>query len=134
MSGSNVIGVIVTHGRLAEAIVQTAGGIVGDFDDCIAISNKSKAPADLRGELQRLIDSKPDANFVIFVDFLGGSCSQACLTLESRPGRLAVVSGVNLPMFLAFLNKRREVEFGKLADEIIDRGTNSIKVLDPSKL
>ena len=45
-----------------------------------------------------------------------------------------IISGINLPMLLAFLNKRGEVPFEELVEAIVERSYNSIQVLDPSKI
>jgi mannose/fructose-specific phosphotransferase system component IIA len=45
-----------------------------------------------------------------------------------------VVSGVNLPMLLAFLNKRNEVSFERLPAELAARGRESIQSVDTDQL
>jgi PTS system mannose-specific IIA component len=132
-----VAGIVVTHGNLAEELIRTAHTVYGEFSDCHALSNASKSPDALTKEIESVIESVKGRPCIIFVDFLGGSCSHACLMHASARDiarEIPIVSGVNLPMLLAFLNKRDEVPFDQLADAIVERSHNSIQVLDPSKI
>ncbi|MDH3215554.1 MAG: hypothetical protein OEN01_04575 [Candidatus Krumholzibacteria bacterium] len=125
-----VTGIVVTHGKLAEELLHTAGMIYGAFDHCHALSNASKSPQVLAQEIESLIDAVGGSSCIIFVDFIGSSCTHACLkTVGDRP-LMQVITGVNLPMILAFLNKRDEVPFDELMAAIVQRSFDSIRVLD----
>jgi len=126
--------IIVTHGKLAEELIETARTVFGDFSDCVAVTNEGKSPNALFEEMKLLIDALEGNPCIVFVDFTGGSCCHACMRLKVDRDDLAVISGVNLPMLLAFLNKRDAVPFGQLPDEILDRGHNSIRLVDPNNL
>jgi len=126
--------IIVTHGRLAQELVETARRIFGDFDSCAAVTNEGKSPNALYEEVRQLVDARKGEPCVVFVDFTGGSCCHVCLRLQVERKDVAVISGVNLPMLLAFLNKRDSVPFEHLADEILERGRNSIRLVDPETL
>ena len=126
-----VTGIVVTHGMLAQELLQTARKIFfGDFSDCYAVSNITKSPTVLSDELSSLISACREEPCLVFVDFFGGSCSYACLKLLDTHKNIQVISGVNLPMLLAFLNKREEVPFEHLSREIVERGRTSIQVLE----
>jgi PTS system mannose-specific IIA component len=129
-----VAGIVVTHGKLGEELLDTARGVYGDFNCCYALSNASKSSQALAKEIGAIMDSVGGSSCVVFVDFMGGSCSHACLKLAAARPRTQVISGVNLPMILAFLNKRGEVPFEELPRVILERSYDSIKVLDPSKI
>ena len=129
-----VKGIVVTHGRLAEELLQTAVRIFGVFSDCHAVSNVNKSPQALTDELSRLIPAPDWGDCILFVDFFGGSCSYACFRLLDSHSNIQVISGVNLPMFLAFLNKRQEVGFNDLPGEIVERGKSSIQILTRENL
>jgi mannose/fructose-specific phosphotransferase system component IIA len=45
-----------------------------------------------------------------------------------------MVTGVNLPMLLAFLYRRSEVQFEKLPGELVERGLKSIQELNSENL
>lgn len=126
-----VAGIIVTHGRLAEELIDTAKIIYGDFSECYALTNDGKSPHILFEEVRLLIQALEGTPCVVFVDFVGGSCCHACVRLKVERGDVPVITGVNLPMLLAFLNKRNTVPFDRLPGEILERGHSSIQSMEP---
>jgi len=130
-----VQGIIVTHGNLAEEFLETAKTIFGDFDGCYPVSNSRKSPQVLVQEIEEILDSiNSDRPVLIFIDFWGGSCCHACLTVNQKRQNTRLITGVNLPMLLAFLNKRETVPIDALVDDLIVRGQNSVRVLDVESL
>jgi len=129
-----VAGIIVTHGRLGEELVETAKRVYGDFADCYAVSNEGKSPGALHDEIDAIVKSLGSVQCVVFVDFVGGSCCHACTRLKLERADIPVVTGVNLPMLLAFLNKRDSIPFDRLPEEILDRGVGSIHLVDPERV
>jgi mannose/fructose-specific phosphotransferase system component IIA len=129
-----VKGIVVTHGRFAEELLLTAGRIFGDFSDCHAVTNVNKSPQALTDELAGLIPNPAKGGCILFVDFFGGSCSYACFKLLGSFSNIQVISGINLPMFLAFLNKRDEIGLNDLPGEIVERGKDSIQILTRESL
>lgn len=136
MSGSASVtkmisAIVVTHGSLAREFIATAHNIYGAFGGVHAVSNDGKTPQSLVSELEAIIEAGgPDDSYVILVDFIGGSCGHATLSVERRHRNVRVVSGVNLPMILAFLNKRSEINIERLPSELASRGRDSIHAID----
>lgn len=122
--------IVTTHGNLAGELIATAQEIYGDVSNCHAVTNRHKSPQALREELEAILDSGgPDDRFILFVDFFGGSCTHACMSVKLDHPDVRLVTGVNLPMFLAFLYKRNEVRFEDLPRELLTRGQESIQVV-----
>jgi len=128
-----ITGIVLTHGDIARELLNAAERVYGTFTHCHAFSNSGKAPAALREELEAVVDAAED-EVLVFVDFMGGSCSHACLQLALNHGNVRLVGGVNLPMLLAFLNKREELSLDRLVEAVLERGHNSIQRLDPRNL
>jgi PTS system mannose-specific IIA component len=126
-----VIGIIVTHGMLASELIATAKVIYGEFAGCYAVTNTAKSPQALLDEINSLINANRESRCVVFTDFFGGSCCHVCMKLRMERDDVPVITGVNLPMILAFLNKRDMIPFDGLPGEIIGRGHQSIQVIDP---
>ncbi len=127
--------IVVTHGKLAQEFIATAQKIYGNVKGVYAVSNDDTTPQALASHIDAIIESGgPDDGFVILVDFLGGSCGHATLSVERRRRNVRVVSGVNLPMLLAFLNKRADVSFERLPAELASRGRDSIHAVDTDQL
>jgi mannose/fructose-specific phosphotransferase system component IIA len=127
--------IVVTHGRLGAELVATARRILGDFTGVYSISNEDKTPQMLAEEIEAIMEhAGPDDAYVLLVDFLYGSCGHATLAVERNHRNVRIVSGVNLPMMLAFLNKRNEVNFERLPSELAARGRDSIQSVDTDQL
>lgn len=134
-SNKMIAAIVVTHGKLAQEFIATAQKIYGNVKGVYAVSNDDTTPQALASQIDAIIESGgPDDAFVILVDFLGGSCGHATLSVERRRRNVRVVSGVNLPMLLAFLNKRADVTFERLPAELASRGRDSIHAVDTDQL
>ena len=72
----------------------------------------------------------PASPAIIFVDLLGGSCSLAGSRFLA-PGRVQLLTGVNLPMVIAFLQGRRREPLPALVQGILLRGHRGIQGLPP---
>lgn len=126
-----VIGIVVTHGNLAEELIATAKTIYGDFVGCHGVTNRAKSPQALLDELYGLLETNNVSRCIVFTDYFGGSCGHVCMKLRMERDDVPIITGVNLPMILAFLNKRDSIPFEGLPGEIIGRGHNSIQLVDP---
>lgn len=126
--------ILVTHGDFGRELLDTAAGVSGNTDGCHPVSNTGKSPQTLIDEIDAIVKAGGDTHFLMFVDYFGGSTCHACLSVARRYPNVVLVSGVNLPMLLAFLYKRDEVPFEALAGELTRRGKDSIRVVDPDNL
>lgn len=127
--------IVVTHGRLGAEFVATAHRIFGEFSGVYSLSNEDKTPQALAAEIEAILEhAGPEDAFILLVDFLYGSCGHATLAVERHHRNVRIVSGVNLPMVLAFLNKRNEVSFERLPAELAARGRDSIQSVDTDQL
>lgn len=99
---SFVIGLLlVSHGNLAHALLETATEIVGPFDaaEAIAISRQESLPdieARLRGAVERV---RRPGGVLVLVDMFGGTAANVALQLVGELP-IEVVTGANLPMLL----------------------------------
>ena len=93
-------GVVVCHGKLAVALVETAESISGVNGALVAVSNSGCDRDALERRVAEAVDGKPA---VVFVDLASGSCLFAVLNrLRAIPG-VKVVTGVNLAMLVDFV-------------------------------
>ena len=135
ISTKMISAIVVTHGRLAQEFIATAQKIYGNVKGVYAVSNDEHTPQTLASEIDTIIEhAGHDVAFIIMVDFLGGSCGHATLSVERRRRNVRIVSGVNLPMLLAFLNKRADVSFERLPAELAARGRDSIHAVDTDQI
>jgi PTS system mannose-specific IIA component len=122
-----VIGiVVVTHGRLAEELVNAARTIVGDIP---AIAAVSIAWADdmtaARDDIQRALQAVGPGPALILTDMFGGTPTNVSLPFLSP--EVEIVTGINLPMLIK-LTTVREGELMEVARVIREQGKGAIYV------
>ncbi|HXG44283.1 MAG TPA: hypothetical protein VNJ71_05920 [Gemmatimonadales bacterium] len=96
-------GVVIAHGSLAEALVREVERISGVTGALRAVSNTGLGAPELEERLRNTVGEGPA---VLFVDMPCGSCFFAAMRLERTLPGVRVVTGVNLPMLLDFVNNR----------------------------
>ena len=120
--------VVATHGTLGEALLNTVTMIVGPLVRACAVSlSREQAPDDLRalltGAINRL-DLEGDG-VLLAVDMFGGTPANIGMTLLA-PGRVELVTGVNLPMLLKFFTHRESYPLAELAGRLKEHARDSI--------
>ncbi len=119
--------VIITHGGLAEAILDTADRIAGNVKDVRAIGIKgAESSEEIRAMLTDAIKEISHGDgVVIFTDMFGGTPSNIALSLLEE-GEVEIITGVNLPLILKFLNNREGRSLEELVRLLVDHGHKSI--------
>jgi PTS system mannose-specific IIA component len=122
---------IVTHGGLARELLAAAREIAGELDQFEAVSlewgeGPDEARARVRAALAR-VDSGDGV--LILADAFGGTPCNVALSVQD-PGRVEVVSGVNLPMVmrLACHGNRQQTDPAEAARWLQAKGRDSIRV------
>lgn len=120
---------VVTHGKFAEELVRAATRIVGELEGVQAIAIDWDDDVDRAREMIeegiRKLDS--DDGVLILTDMFGGTPTNIALSLM-EPGRVEIVTGVNLPMLIKFTNLRSRLELHESAARIAEQGRSSIHV------
>ena len=101
-------------------------------DPGAARANEGTATNQARQAVFKIEQGGAEALFIMFVDFFGGSCCHTCLGIGMEHDNVRLITGVNLPMLLAFLYKRDEVSFESLPGELLGRGHDSIQLISTS--
>jgi len=121
---------ILSHGNLADELLTAAQTITGELDGFGAVSldwndGFDKAQARIKEALDRL--DRGDGVLVL-TDLFGGTPCNVALTFLD-PGKVEIVTGVNLPMVvrLACLGKR-EMPVQEVARWLRDKGRSSISL------
>lgn len=103
MSSGEVQGVLVSHGKMADGLLDAVREITGLTEGLITLDNLGMTPDALEERLNVLTDDRPS---VVFVDLPSGSCAFVARRLRARQPNVAVVCGVNLPLLLDFVFHR----------------------------
>jgi N-acetylgalactosamine PTS system EIIA component len=94
-------GVVIAHGSLAAALVEAAERIGGTGEALVAVSNTECGREQIE---ERIAAAAGDGPAVLFVDMPCGSCFFAAMHFARGREQVRVVTGVNLPMLLDFVN------------------------------
>ncbi|HWW91730.1 MAG TPA: hypothetical protein VN375_00065 [Vicinamibacteria bacterium] len=118
--------VVVTHGRVAEELVQAARAIVGEIPAIAAVSIGWSDDASVAKEaITRALAEVGGGDALILTDMFGGTPTN--LSLPFLSPRLEIVTGVNLPMLIK-LTTLREGDLLEVARAVRDQGKGAIYV------
>ncbi|MEE2668813.1 MAG: hypothetical protein VYD78_02305 [Gemmatimonadota bacterium] len=119
-----VRGILLSHGKLAEGMVDAVQRIVGVDDDVlVALSNEGHNSQGLADSIDAVLGDSPA---VIFTDLCTGSCAVTAQITCRGGGRRVVVFGMNLPMLLEFVFHRR-LALEDLVPRLLEKGKQSMK-------
>jgi mannose/fructose-specific phosphotransferase system component IIA len=126
--GELVRGVLLSHGKLAEGMVDAVRSIT-DLDEGVlmAMSNEGQNPRGLADQVDALVGDEP---VVVFTDLGSGSCALTAQLTCRDNGRRAVVFGMNLPMLLEFVF-HRELSLSQLVPRLLAKGKEAVKAGGP---
>ena len=118
--------VVVTHGKLAEELVNAARTIVGDIPSIAAVSIGWEDDTDAaRDAIQRAREAVGPGPALILTDMFGGTPTNVSLPFLSS--EVEIVTGVNLPMIIK-LTTVREGDLMEVARVIREQGKGAIYV------
>lgn len=121
-------GILLTHGAMAEGMVDAVRRIAGpDPDALIPMSNEGCSPDSL---IRMLDETAGDRPAVIFTDLQMGSCALAARVTCGAPTTRGVVFGVNLPMLLDFVF-HRDLPLDELIPRLVARGREGVQGQTP---
>lgn len=119
--------IIITHGKVAETLMEAAQAITGRLDGARALSVKSSDATDaVRESLASAIKEVDGGQgVIIFTDMFGGTPTNIALSFM-REGRIEVITGVNLPMLIKFAGYRADKTLQELTLLLKEYGRSSI--------
>jgi PTS system mannose-specific IIA component len=125
-----VIGVVVvTHGQLANELVNAAEMIVGDLPRFAAVSigwhdDVTDAREDIAQAIERV---RGDGGVLLLTDMFGGTPSNLAMTFIET-NQVEVITGVNLPMLIKLAGQARTPDLLAVARDMREHGRNAIWV------
>lgn len=120
-------GIIVSHGKLAEEILNALTIILGEAPNIEAISigwyndvedSKKKISQSLKRVNQK-------NGVVIFTDMFGGTPSNLSFSFLKN-NQVEIITGVNLPMLIKFVSLQRSNNLKEVAKKVIEQGKKNI--------
>jgi PTS system mannose-specific IIA component len=124
---SRIPALLVTHADLGAALLRAAEQIYGPVADVEFLSNSALSRIDLEKAIRERVSGWTHGGLVL-TDFPGGSCQQCGLLAAQGHDEILVISGVNLPALLDYLHNRENYPVAELAERLITRARNSVRV------
>jgi PTS system mannose-specific IIA component len=120
---------VVTHGHLGRELVAAAEMIVGDISHIKAVSigwhdDVNDAQKDIE---HRIAEVDSGSGILILTDMFGGTPSNIALSFHD-PGKVDVLTGVNLPMIIKIAGQKEGDTLESLARTVRDQGRSSISM------
>ena len=118
---------VVSHGRLAEALISSVEFLVGNLQK---IKGVSICPKDKEQEVkerikQKMVEVDDGDGVVILTDVLGGTPTNVSLSFL-KDEKVEVVTGVNIPMLLTLSSYRKGRSLRELGKLVKKSGRRSI--------
>jgi PTS system mannose-specific IIA component len=120
-------GIIVSHGKLAEELLNALTIILGEVVNMEAISigwydDVEDSKHKINQSLKR-VDQKNGV--LIFTDMFGGTPSNLSFSFL-KDDRIEIITGVNLPMLIKFVSLQRSNKLKEVAKKVVEQGKKNI--------
>ncbi|WP_428071157.1 PTS sugar transporter subunit IIA [Candidatus Avelusimicrobium alvi] len=120
--------ILVTHGQLAQQMLETAAQIIGKPADDGFAAFSVTAASSVEKEAAKLHDllKNCEEGAVILTDIFGGSATNISLTASKDLAKCHVITGLNLSMLLTAINSRKKLSAKELAEKIEADGKRAV--------
>ncbi len=131
--GAMVKFIIASHGEFAKGIQQSGEMIFGQQEDVEVVTfMPNEGPEDLMQHFTQALGEATETGEVLFlVDLWGGSPFNAASRIQAEhPERMAIITGLNLPMLIEAYGARFTMEkASEIAHALIDVAQNGINTI-----
>ena len=117
--------ILITHGNLGEALLDTASVICSCARQNITAFSVS-GKVNLYELETKIKSSVGQDGALILVDSFGGTSANVSLKCSAENSKISVVCGVNLNMVLAALNNQSKMDLAELVTNVIADGKKAI--------
>jgi len=123
-------GVIVSHGKLAEELLNAVIIILGEAPNIEAISigwydDVEESKKKISQSLKK-VDQKNGV--IIFTDMFGGTPSNLSFSFLTE-NKVEIITGVNMPMLIKFASLQRNNNLKEVAKKVADQGKKNIHLV-----
>lgn len=122
--------ILLSHGNLAEEILNTVHMIAGDIGEVKTFGLKqSQSVFEFQTEVEKYIENL-DKEVIVFCDLLGGSPMISISNVISKSDKkIAIVTGMNLGMIIDCLLQREYQSFDEIINIAKKTGIEGIKTI-----
>ncbi|MCI4444893.1 MAG: PTS sugar transporter subunit IIA [Candidatus Aminicenantes bacterium] len=123
-------GVIVSHGKLAEELLNALTIILGEAPNIEAISigwydDVEESKKKINQSIKK-VDQKNGV--IIFTDMFGGTPSNLSFSFLTE-NKIEIITGVNLPMLIKFVSLQRNNNLKDVAKKVAEQGRKNIHLV-----
>jgi len=120
-------GIIVSHGKLAEELLNALTIILGEAPNIEAISiGWYNDVEDSKRKINQSLKRVNQKNGVlIFTDMFGGTPSNLSFSFL-KDNHVEIITGVNLPMLIKFVSLQRSNNLKEVAKKVLEQGKKNI--------
>mgnify|MGYP001029785105 CR=1 FL=1 len=120
-------GIIVSHGKLAEELLNALAIILGEVVNIEAISigwydDIEESKKKINQSIKR-VDQKNGV--LIFTDMFGGTPSNLSISFLKN-NQVEIITGVNLPMLIKFVSLQRSNNLKDVSKKVVEQGKKNI--------
>jgi mannose/fructose-specific phosphotransferase system component IIA len=124
---ARVPALLVMHSDLAGALLRAASSVYGAVDDVEVMSNEGLSRETLEERIEERVSGWTQGGLIL-TDFWGGSCHLCGISATRGHGDIAVITGLNLPTLLDYLHNREQYSPLELAERLLKKGRDSIRI------
>jgi len=123
-------GVIVSHGKLAEELLNALTIILGEAPNIEAISigwydDVEESKKKISQSIKK-VDQKNGV--IVFTDMFGGTPSNLSFSFLAE-NKIEIITGVNLPMLIKFVSLQRNNNLKDVAKKVVEQGKKNIHLV-----
>ncbi len=120
-------GIIVSHGKLAEELLNALNIILGEVVniDAISIGWYDDVEESKKKINQSLQTVNKKSGVLIFTDMFGGTPSNLSFSFM-KDNQIEIITGVNLPMLIKFASLQRSNNLKDVAKKVVEQGKKNI--------
>ena len=120
-------GIIVSHGKLAEELLNALNIILGEVVniDAISIGWYDDVEESKKKISQSLHAVNKKNGVLIFTDMFGGTPSNLSFSFI-KDHQIEIITGVNLPMLIKFASLQRSNNLKDVAKKVVEQGRKNI--------
>ncbi len=120
-------GIIVSHGKLAEELLNALNIILGEVVniDAISIGWYDDVEESKKKISQSLQSVNKKNGVLIFTDMFGGTPSNLSFSFI-KDNKIEIITGVNLPMLIKFASLQRSNNLKAVAKKVVEQGKKNI--------
>lgn len=123
---------LLTHDKIGQAMLDTAGKIIGDMPLSIhrmGVSMNARLEETIETAYQEIDQLDEGDGVLILTDLFGATPSNIARQLQSE--HIAVITGLNLPMLIRVLNYPR-LNLAEMVDKAVSGAHDGIIVIQPA--